>query len=77
MDLKQIFVIYIASFFMELIKVYPDCKVQIATPITDKALLSILVEYSNFADIFSKKYAIVSLEYTEIIIYAIHLEKDK
>lgn len=43
----------------------------------NKAFVTILTKYSDFANIFSEKYAIVLLKYTKINTYAIDLKKDK
>lgn len=56
---------------------HQDCKVQIAVLITDKAFVTVLAKYSDFANDFSKKSATILLEYTKINIYFINLEKDK
>ena len=58
-------------------KVYPSREVRIAALIPDKAPILILMEYSDFKDVFSKKSAAVILEYTEINTYNINLKKDK
>lgn len=52
---QEAFVVYIATFFVKLTKVYSDRKIQIVTLIIDKALVTIAAKYSNFANIFSKK----------------------
>lgn len=79
LDPKQkTFVVYIAIFFVELIKVHSDHKVQIGALITNKALIIILAKYLDFADIFLKKSTTVLPKHTEINTYAlINLEKDK
>lgn len=45
--------------------------------IADKTSITLLAEYSDFANVFFKKSAIVLPEYTEMNIYAIDLEKNK
>lgn len=45
--------------------------------ITDKASVTILAEYLDFVDVFSKKFALVLLKYTKINTYAIDLEEGK
>lgn len=45
--------------------------------IADKAPITLLIEYSNFTDVFSKKSAVVLLEHTEIKTHAIDLEESK
>lgn len=62
---------------MKSIKVYLNRKVQIITLIADKVSFTVLAEYSNFEDIFSKKSAAVLPEHTEINTYTINLEKGK
>ena len=54
-----------------------DQKVQIVILIADKALYTILAEYLDFKDVFSKKSAIVLPEHTEINTYTINLEESK
>lgn len=62
---------------MELIKVYPNRKVYISALITGKASVIVLAKYLNFANVFSKKFAALLPEYTEINTYTIDLEQDK
>lgn len=50
-------------------------KVQIATLIADETPITILAEYLNFADIFSKKSATILLEYIKVNTHTIDLEK--
>lgn len=57
--------------------VYLDCKVQIAALIADKALITISVEYSDFANVFFKKSATILLEYTKMNTHTIDLGKYK
>lgn len=45
--------------------------------ITDKASITVSIEYSDFKDIFSKKSTVVLSEYTEINTHVIDLEKGK
>ena len=73
---QEAFMVYI-TMFSKPIKVHPDWEVQIATLITDKAPVIIPAEYSDFKDVFSKKFAIVLTEHTEINTHAIDLEEDK
>ena len=58
-------------------KVYLDREVQITALIADKAPLSILAEYSDFENVFSKESAAVLLEHTEINTHTIDLEESK
>ena len=58
-------------------EVHPDQEVQIAVLIANKALVTILAEYSDFEDMFSKKSAKVLPKHTGINMYAIDLEEDK
>lgn len=39
--------------------------------------ITVLAEYSDFANVFSEKLAAILLKYTEIKIHAINLKKDK
>ena len=50
--------IQVATLFNPM-EVYPDREVQIAALFTDEAPLTILAEYSDFEDVFSKKSAAV------------------
>lgn len=52
-------------------------EVQIAALITHKALVTILVEYSDFANVFSKKSAVVLPKHTKINTHTLNLEKSK
>ena len=56
---------------------YSDREVQIAALIADKALVTILAEYLDFEDVFSKESVVVLLEHTEIKTHSIDLEKSK
>ena len=56
---------------------YSNQKFQNTALIADKALVTILVEYPNFEDMFSKKSAVVLSEHTEIDTHTIDLEEDK
>lgn len=73
---KEAFVVYSAAFSI-MLKIHQDCKVQIVILIIDKALITILAEYSDFADHFFKKSATILPKHTEIYTYAIDLEKSK
>lgn len=55
-------------------KVYLDRVVQIASLITIKARIIILVDYLDFKDIFSNKFAMLLPEHIEINTHAINLE---
>lgn len=78
MDLEQkAFIVHIATFFVEQMKVHPDRKNQIITLITNKALVIVLAKYLDFADVFSKKSAVVLSEYIKINIHTINIEEDK
>lgn len=69
--------VYIAIFFIELMTMHPDCKVEIASLIIDKPSITMRVEYLNFADVFFKKYATMLPKHIEINTYTIDLEEDK
>ena len=56
---------------------HPDREVQIAALITDKALITILAEYSDFENMFYKESAVVLPEHTEINTHAINLKEGK
>ena len=58
-------------------KVHPDREVQIVILIADEAFVTILAEYSDFEDVFSKESAAVLPEHTEINTHAIDLEEGK
>ena len=73
---QEAFVVYVATLFSS-IEVHPYREVQIATLITDKAPVSILAEYSDFEDVFSKECTAVLPEHTEINTHAINLEEGK
>ena len=62
---------------MESIKVHPDHEVQIAALIINKAPITIPAEYSDFADVFSKKSVAVLTKHTEINTHGIDLKKVK
>ena len=62
---------------MKLIKVYPDRKVQIAILIADKACITILAKYSDFANIFFKESATILPEHTKINTHTINPEERK
>lgn len=57
--------------------IHAACKAWIATLIAKDGSITILVEYTDFANIFVKKSATILLKYTKINIYAINLEESK
>lgn len=65
------------AFSIELITMHLNCKVQITVLISDKAPITIPTEYSDFAKVFSKKFAIVLPEDIEINTHIINLKKGK
>lgn len=72
----EAFVVYVAIIiFTTLMAIYPACKTQITTFITNRILITVLAKYSNFTDIFFKESAAVLSELIETNIYAINLEK--
>ena len=73
---QKVFVIHVATLFLP-IKVYPDWGVQIATLIADKAFVIIPAEYLDFKDVFSKEFAVMLSEHTEINTHVIDLEESK
>ena len=58
-------------------KMHLDRDVQIAALIADKALVTILAEYSDFEDVFSEESTALILEHTEINTHTINLKKSK
>lgn len=58
-------------------KVHLDHKFELAILITVKTLITILAEYLDFINVFSKKSAIVLPKHTEINIHVINLEVGK
>ena len=58
-------------------EVHADWKVQIAVLIADKTPITILAEYSDFEDVFSKESAAMLPEHTKINTHAIDLEEGK
>ena len=74
---KESFIVYITRFFITLIEVHSDRKIQIAAFNTNKAFVIVLAEYSDFKDVFSKKSFTVLPAYTEINTYVINLEEDR
>lgn len=56
-------------------KLHLDHKVQIAALIADKVLITVLAEYIDFKNVFSKKSATILPEYTKINTYAFNLKK--
>lgn len=74
---QEIFIILCTNLFVEPIKVYLDCKVQINALISDKALIILLAKYSDFENVFSKESNAVLSVHTEINTHAINLEKGK
>lgn len=72
---KKIFIVHIATITSG-ITIYSERKAQI-TLLKEKALISILAEYLDFANIFSEKLVTVLPEYTKINTHAIDLEKGK
>ena len=72
----EAFVVHVATFFSS-IELHQDREVQIATLIADKAPITILAEYSDFKEVFSKKSATVLPEHTQINTHAINQEEDK
>lgn len=78
LDLEQMaFVVHITTLFVKPMKVYLDCKVQIAVLIADKAPVIVPAEYLDFADVIFKKSAVVLLEHIEINSHAINLDEGK
>lgn len=57
--------------------IYLKCKAQITLLKAKKALIFVLTEYLDFADVFSEKLAVVLLEHTESNTHAINLEEGK
>lgn len=70
---QEVFVVHIATFFVESVKEHLDRKVQITAFIADKIPIIILAEYSDFVDVFFKKSAAVLSKYTKINIHEIDL----
>ena len=59
LDLKQeAFVVQIITLFKP-IKMHPKREVQIATLIANEVFITILAEYSNFENVFSKEFVVV------------------
>ena len=73
---QKAFVVHVTTLFNPM-KMHPDQKVQIAAWIADEVLVTILAEYLDFEDIFSKESAAVLPEHIEINTHAIDLEKSK
>lgn len=69
--------VHVPTLFVKPIKVHLNCKVQIAALIANKTLITVLAEYPDFADIFSKNSAVVLLEHIEINTNTIDWEEDK
>ena len=59
------------------IKVETQVKVQVGALLFDKVFNVVLVEYSNYSNVFSSKNAVKLSEHTKIIDYAIKLKKSK
>ena len=57
--------------------IYPLRKAQIAALKQNKAPTKVLNKYSDFANVFSEKKALMLLEQTNLNKYAIELERDK
>ena len=73
---KEVFVVYVAIITLEM-AIHPAHQTQIALLKAEEVLVTIPEEYSEYADIFSEKLAVVLPEYTEINIHVIDLEKGK
>ena len=80
----ETFVIYVISFNLVL-RIHPDRKAQIAFLLTEKAQIAFLLikkvkildKYSDFANVFSEKKALVLLEHIKLNEYAMNLEDGK
>lgn len=73
---NEVFVVYI-TFFSQNLDVYPSRKTQIAFLKVNKAFISDLSKYANFADIFSKNLAVKLPKYIRNNNYAINWIKGK
>ena len=71
---SETFVVYIA-FLNLVLGIHPDKKTQIASLLTEE--IKIPDEYSDFANIFTKKKALVLPKRTELNEYVINLENNK
>ena len=71
---SKAFIVYI-TFFNSEITIYLARKAQIALPLAKKVI--VLAEYSDFANLFSKKSADIFLERNKVNEQAIKLDKDK
>lgn len=73
---EKVFVVHIANFSFE-ITIYLACKAQIALMKAKKASITIPLEYSDFADIYSEKFAAVLPEHNKTNDHAIDLKEGK
>ena len=73
---KKVFVMHIATITSGII-ILLERKAQIALLKAKETSVSIPAEYLDFANVFSKKLAVVLLEYTKINTHAIDLKKGK
>lgn len=73
---KEVFVVYIVTFTLEMI-MYLVYKVQITLIKIKEAFVTVLIEYSDFANVFYKESIIVLPKYIKIIKYAINIKKKK
>ena len=64
---------YITSFSLNLIPIYPAQKAQIALLVTKK--VKIPTKYSDFSDVFLKEKALILLKITKLNQYAIKLQE--
>ena len=74
---KEAFVVHVATVTAEPMTIHPARQAQIALLKAEEAPVTVPAEYSDFADVFSEKYAAVLPEHTEINTHAIDLEEGK
>ena len=73
---KKVFIIYVATITSEM-AIHPAHQAQITLLKAEEAPVTIPEEYTDYANVFSGKLAVVLPEHIEIYTYAINLEKGK
>lgn len=73
---NEIFVVYVVSFIISC-DVYPSGRIQIVSLKINKDLITVFLEYFDFADVFSPELIAELPEYTKINNYAIGLINSK
>ena len=73
---QKVFVVHVATLTSEM-TIHLFCQAQITLLKAEKSPFTVPAQYSDFADVFSEKFAVVLPKHPKIKTYAIELKEDK